>query len=217
MSSYPGSPYVAKGGIVLVHPETAAIIRIISLQYNPESLTRSFQPKGAEEESGGAAEPLRLKGPPVETLKLEAELDATDDLEAASDDVVALGIHAQLAALETMLYPSGSQLMENNRRASSGVLEIIPMEAPLTLFIWSKNRILPVKITEFSVTEEAFDVNLNPVRAKISLGMRVLTVDDLGFGSRGGTVFMNYLRHKEKLAASMPQVGLNRLGITNII
>ena len=132
MSSYPGSPYVAKGGIVLVHPETAAIIRIISLQYNPESLTRSFQPKGAEEESGGAAEPLRLKGPPVETLKLEAELDATDDLEAASDDVVASGIHAQLAALETMLYPSGSQLMDNNRKAASGVLEIIPMEAPLT-------------------------------------------------------------------------------------
>ena len=49
------------------------------------------------------------------------------------------------------------------------------MDAPLTLFVWSKSRIVPVKITEFSVTEEMFDSNLNPIRARISLGLRVLT------------------------------------------
>ena len=40
---------------------------------------------------------------------------------------------------------------------------------------------VPVRLTDFSITEEAFDTMLNPIRAKVSLGMRVLTVDDLGF------------------------------------
>ena len=75
------------------------------------------------------------------------------------------------------------------------------MEAPLTLFVWSKNRIVPVRITDFSITEEAFDPALNPIRAKVSLGMRVLSVDDLGFDHKGGSLFMTYLQQKEQLAA----------------
>ena len=65
-----------------------------------------------------------------------------------------------------------------------GTLEIVPAEAPLTLFVWSKNRMLPVRITEFSITEEAFDPALNPIRAKVSLGLRVLSVNDLGFDAQ---------------------------------
>src|SRR5450432_3522525 len=57
---------------------------------------------------------------------------------------------------------------------------------PLTLFVWSKSRVVPVRVFDFSVTEEAFDPNLNPIRAKISLGLRVLNVDDLGFSHPGG-------------------------------
>ena len=62
------------------------------------------------------------------------------------------------------------------------------------LFVWSKSRVVPVRVTEFSVTEEAFDPSLNPIRAKVSLGLRVLTTDDLGFTHKGGTIFMSYLR-----------------------
>ena len=40
-------------------------------------------------------------------------------------------------------------------------------------------------MTEFSITEEAFDTNLNPIRAKISLTMRVLSVNDLTYESTG--------------------------------
>ena len=58
------------------------------------------------------------------------------------------------------------------------------MQSPLTLFIWSKNRIMPVRLTDFSITEEAFDPNLNPIRAKVSLGMRVLSVNDVGFDAK---------------------------------
>jgi hypothetical protein len=201
MSSFPGSPRLLKGGIVLIDPQTSAVLRIIALQYNPDTLTRSLQIKGVGE-SADRSEALRLKGPPVETLKLEAEIDATDQLEFPDQNrtTIEFGVQPQLAALEIIVYPTSRQLSSNNDLARQGILEIAPMETPLTLFIWSKSRIMPMRLTEFSITEEAFDVNLNPIRAKISLGMRVLSVDDLGFTHKGGSLFMLYLQQKERLA-----------------
>jgi len=216
MSSFPGSPRLLKGGIVLIDPQTAAVKRIIALQYNPDTLTRTLQVKGVGAEGGDRSEALRLKGPPVETLKVDAKIDATDQLELGPGQATQVGLHPQLAALELIVYPTSAQLNSNNQLAQSGTLEIAPMEAPLTLFIWSKNRILPVRLTEFSVTEEAFDVNLNPIRAKVSLGMRVLSVDDLGFDHKGGNLFMTYLQTKEQLAASSPNAAFGILGIGGI-
>lgn len=201
MTTFPNSPRLHKGGIVLMDPESGNVQRIITLQYNPDSLSRTLQVQGIGE-SGDRSEALRLKGPPVETIKLEAEIDATDQLEFPEKNPGAahFGIHPQLAALETIVYPTSRQLLENNRLAQSGTLEILPMQAPLTLFIWSRNRILPVRITEFSITEEAFDTMLNPIRAKVSLGMRVLNVNDLGFNHKGGSLFMAYHQQKELLS-----------------
>jgi hypothetical protein len=213
MTTFPNSPKLLKGGLVLIDPETAMVQRIIALQYNPDSLSRSFQIKGVGAESGDRSEALRLKGPPVETIKVEAELDATDQLEFAEAKATTVGIHPQLAALETIVYPTSGQLLANNRLAQAGKLEITPMETPLTLFVWSKTRVVPVRLTEFSVTEEAFDPALNPIRAKVSLGMRVLTVDDVGFNHKAGTLFMSYLQVKEQLAARNQGGSLNVLGI----
>jgi hypothetical protein len=213
MTTFPNSPKLLKGGLVLIDPETAMVQRIIALQYNPDSLSRSFQIKGVGAESGDRSEALRLKGPPVETIKVEAELDATDQLEFADAKATTVGIHPQLAALETIVYPTSGQLLANNRLAQAGKLEITPMETPLTLFVWSKTRVVPVRLTEFSVTEEAFDPALNPIRAKVSLGMRVLTVDDVGFNHKAGTLFMSYLQVKEQLAARNQGGSLNVLGI----
>ena len=94
-----------------------------------------------------------------------------------------------------------------------GALEIIPLEQPLTLFVWSKSRVVPVRLTDFSITEEAFDPNLNPIRAKVSLGMRVLNVDDLGFSHPGGRMFMSYLTNKEQLASQATTVAISVLGL----
>ncbi len=185
---------------------------MITLQYNPDSLTRTLQIKGGGQESGDHIEVLRLKGPPIESIKLEAEIDATDQLAAGDSQAIKLGIHPQLAALETMVYPSSQTLLTNNSSASSGNIEIAPVEAALTLFVWSKNRIVPVRITDLAITEEAFDPALNPIRAKVSLGMRVLTVDDLGFDNKGGNLFMSYLQQKEQLA-TMVAGSLDALGI----
>jgi hypothetical protein len=170
------------------------------LQYNPDTLSRTLQVLAVGPEGGDRSEALRLKGPPIETIKLDAEIDAADQLEAGNSTTVHLGIYPQLAALEMIVYPSSGQLQFSNSLAQAGVLEIAPMEALLTLFIWSKNRILPVRLTEFSITEEAFDPALNPIRAKVSLGMRVLSVNDLGFSHKGGSLFMSYLQQKEALA-----------------
>ena len=154
----------------------------------------------------------------METIKLEAEIDATDQLEFPDQNraVVEHGIQPQLAVLEALAHPTSAQLAELDRQASSGTLEIAPMEAPLTLFVWSKSRIVPVRVTEFSITEEAFDPALNPIRAKVSLGLRVLSVDDLGFAHKGGSLFMAYLQTKEQLAAKAQAGSFATLGIGGI-
>jgi hypothetical protein len=216
MTTFPGSPRLVKGGLVLLEPESGAVLRVIPLQYNPDTITRSLQMQ-ATGESGDRSEALRIKGPAVETFKVDAEIDLTDHLEQPDQhrDATTLGLFPQLAALETILYPPSAKLESNNTLARSGVLEILPVEAPLTLFIWSRNRIVPVRVTEFSVTEDAFDPTLNPIRAKVSLGMRVLSVTDLGFAHRGGSLFMSYLRQKEQFAARTGGQ-LTQLGVTGI-
>ena len=123
------------------------------------------------------------------------------------------GIAPQIAVLESLANPSVAELLALDALASSGTLEIIPPEAPLVLFIWSRNRIVPVRVTELSVTEEAFDAALNPIRAKVSLGLRVLSTDDLGFQHRGGSLFINHLRTREALAGKAVSATLQSLGI----
>ncbi len=217
MSTFPRSPQVVKGGIVLIDPETSAVLRVIVLQYNPDTLNRTLQVQGVGGEGGERLEALRLKGPPVETIKLEAEIDAADQLEfpAQNQITVELGIAPVLASLETIVYPTAASLESANRLAGMGTLEIAPAEAPLSLFVWSRSRILPVRITEFSITEEAFDVALNPIRAKVSLGMRVLSVNDLSFSHKGSSLFLAYQQQKERMAG-MTQGSMSALGIVGV-
>lgn len=220
MSAFPGSPRVLKGGLVLLDPVTFTPLpgnNIIVLQYNPDTLTRSLKIKGADE-GGDRSEAMRLTGPPVETIKLEAEIDATDQLENPDDNPATLanGIAPQLAALETLVYPASASLQNNFNLAQQGTLEIMPMLAPFLLFVWSANRIVPVRLTEFSITEETFDPALNPIRAKVSLGMRVLTTDDLNQGDKSGSLYMSYQHNKERLAATNHYGSFAALGIKGI-
>jgi hypothetical protein len=212
-------PRLVKGGLVQVDPETGRILRSVSLQYNPETLTRTLQVQATSGEGGGErSEALRLKGAAIETIKLEAEIDAAERLDQPDQnrDAVELGIHPQLAVLEAMVHPRADDLQANDALAGRGVLEVLPLEAPLTLFVWSEQRVVAVRVTDLSVTEEAFDVALNPIRAKVSIGLRVLSVDDLGFRHRGGTLFMAYLRNKEGLAARVTPVQLSELGVESL-
>jgi hypothetical protein len=211
------SPRHLRGGLVQMDPGSGRILRVIALQYNPDTLTRTLQVQ-ATGESGDRSEAMRLRGAAVESIKLEAEIDGTDRLDdpESNPDAVALGIHPELAALEALVHPRADDLQANDALAAAGVLEVLPLEAPLTLFVWSRQRVVPVRVTDLSVTEEAFDVALNPIRAKVSLSLRVLSVDDLGFGHRGGTLFMAYLRAKESLAGRAGAVELSALGVESL-
>ncbi|MDI5986289.1 hypothetical protein QLQ85_15960 [Halomonas sp. M4R5S39] len=217
MTGFPNSPRVVKGGLVLLDPASAQVQRVIALQYNPDTLTRTLQAQHLGE-GAERAEALRLKGPAVETLKLEAEIDAVDQLEFPGQHktVVESGIAAQLAVLESLINPAAADLLANQALAAAGTLEIAPMESALVLFVWGVNRIVPVRVTDFSITEEAFDPALNPIRAKVNLGLRVLSIDDLGFDHRGGNLFMAYLQSRERLAAKAATVGFEALGIGGI-
>ena len=216
MGSSPISPRLVRGGIVTMDPDTSAVQSIIALQYNPDTLTRTLQIQAVQGgQDGVRVDALRLRGPAVETIKLEAELDATDQLEFPNQNpnAVKYGLHPQLAQLEMLVNPSVETLASDDSMANAGTLEIIPLEQPLTLFVWSKSRVVPVRLTEFSITEEAFDPNLNPIRAKVSLGLRVLSIDDLGFQHPGGRIYMTYLTNKEQLASQAANVAISVLGL----
>lgn len=176
-----------------------AIAGSIIFQYNPDTLSRTLQVQGSGE-SGARSEALRLRGAPVETIKLDVELDATDQLESNDPVATAVGIHPQLAALEMLLYPKSALVIANSVLMAAGSLEIVPPVSPLTLFIWGPNRVLPVRVSDFTVTEEAYDNNLNPLRARVALSLRVLSYNDLSLTHPGYALFLTHQVVKETLA-----------------
>jgi hypothetical protein len=217
------NPQTLKAGIVLLDPVSFKPTRVVSLQYTPDQLTRSLKVRSVSGDTGDRTEPLRLTGTPEESFKLDAELDATDQLEFPGDNpnAVKYGIFPQLCALESLITPSADQIAATDSFLGNGAFEIAPMEAPFALFVWSAQRVAPVRVTEFSITEEAFDVDLNPTRAKVSLGLRVLSINDMGYAHPGAHYFMSYLANKESLA-KLVFVGdvdqsINQLGATGLI
>ena len=198
MTTFRNSPRLLRGAIVTLKP-AGSTDRVIVFQYNPDMLTRTLTARmmGGDADKG---EPLRFKGPPEESIKLDVEIDASDQLELGQDSAVSMGIYPALAALEALLYPDSSQIIANDKLLSAGNKEIIPPEAPLTLFVWGPRRVLPVKVGSLSITEEAFDPALNPIRAKVSLDLKVLSYQELDLNSIGGSLFMAYQVAKEALA-----------------
>ena len=198
MTGLTNSPRILKGalvGIDILNP----VPKVIAFQYNPDSLTRTLKAR-ASGGDGARAEAMRLSGAPEENITLEVEIDATDSLEHGDAAAVDMGIYPQLSALEMLLYPSSSEVVASNTLMAAGIIEMIPQVAPFTLFVWGAKRVLPVKITSFSITEEAYDVNLNPIRAKVSLGLRVLSYNDLSLTNPGYFMFLAHQVVKETMA-----------------
>lgn len=217
MTHYADIPKPIRSGLVIVDPERGTPQRIIVLQFNPDTLERSVAPQAAGGEGGGGGggsggdrnEALRLKGPAQESWKFTAEIDATDQLDVAAPD----GIHPQLAVLEMLVQPTTAQLRAASKLSKKGTIEISPIEMPLTLFTWGSKRVMPVRLTELSVNESAFDVTLNPIRASLSIGMKVLTVSDLPAGHRGAELYLAHLAQKEQLARRARAGSLAQLGL----
>ncbi len=192
-------PNFQKAGVVLLDAERGDPVAAVPLRYNPPQLVRAFQVKSLAGQQG-RAEPLRLNGPPVETITLEAQLDAADALERGDQAAIDYGIGHYLARLEGLISPTRDQLLENDARAKAGQLTILPMEQPLPLFVWGPQRIVPFRATSVTITETFFDARLNPLQAKVSLSMQVLTVDDLGFDHPGSALYLTHLKGLESRA-----------------
>ena len=200
MSSFSGSPRLLKGAIVGVDPINP-LSSVIVFQYNPDTVTRRLD---ARTTGGGdnsdRSEAFRLTGPPKETVTLSVEVDAADQLEETNPLAVTSGVYPALSALEMLLYPGSQTVIANAILAAAGRIEIIPPEAPLTLFIWGTRRVVPVRLTGFSVTEEAYDTALNPIRAKVDLSLLVLSYADLQKGHPGYNLFLAHQVAKEIMA-----------------
>ena len=199
MTTFPGSPQTRKGALVgldIANPVASVIV----FQYNPETVTRTLQAQASGDDSA-PSEAMRLKGAPIETFKMDVEVDAADQLDDGDGITETLGVHPQLAALEMLLYPKSALVIANAILQAVGTMEIVPPIAPMTLLVWGLKRVLPVRLTEFSITEEAHDVNLNPIRAKVSLGLRVLSYNDLSATNPGYYVFLTHQVIKETFAS----------------
>jgi hypothetical protein len=207
MSAFPGSPRLLKGAIVgvdLFNP----LASIAVFQYNPDNMTRTLQPQAAGE-GGARVEAMRLRGAPIETIKLEVEIDATDQLETADSTATTLGIYPQLSALEMLIYPKSLLVAANTVLLALGTLEVVPPIGPFTLLVWGLKRVVPVRLTDLTITEEAHDTSLNPIRAKVSLGLRVLSYNDLSLTNPGYYIFFAHQVAKEVFAtmASVSNAG----------
>lgn len=198
MTTFPNSPRLMKGAIIgidIFNPVSS----VIQFQYNPETLTRTLQAQTSGE-GGNSSEALRLQGAPQESISLDIEIDATDKLEKGDNNATGMGIYPQLSALEMLIYPKSSLVIANTVLLAAGTIEIIPPMAPLTLFIWGPKRVLPVRLTSFRITEDAYDTNLNPIRAKVSLGLSVLNYNDLPVTHPGYHLFLAHQVVKETMA-----------------
>ncbi len=195
MTGYSRSPRLLKGAIVAFRPPLP-IPDVIPFQINPESLQRTIEANTPGD--GEGADGFRLAGAPKEVIKVEASLDAADDLEQGRAED--MGLHPRLAQLETLLYPAASTVIANTILLQLGTIEILPASGPFTVFIWGKSRILPVRLKSLSITEEAYDPRLNPIRARVSMDLAVLSYSDLESSHPGYAMFLSHQLVKETMA-----------------
>lgn len=208
MADFPRSPQLLKGALAVYDTDTStAQPTVIVFQYNPDQVRRTLANRTlpADQRGGGQGareDVLRVAGPPVETITISVVLDAADQLADPDRNrtTAEKGLHPALAALEMTMYPASLDAEELERQAAAGEVQVEPASLPLTLLIWGKSRVVPVAITSFSITEEAFDPRLNPLRAKVDLGLKVLTYMEFPGESVGRDAFIAYQKQKEELA-----------------
>lgn len=199
-SEFPRSPRILKGALV-AYQLPDLLPTIIVFQYNPEEMSRNLQ--GRVSAGGGRGDANRTNGPPSESISLSVEIDATDQLENPGENgiVVDNGLHPVIAALEGLMYPSYPVVIANQVLALAGSAMILGEPSPLALLIWGPKRVLPVQVGSVSITEQAFDTNLNPTRAKADLSLKVMTYRDLDVTNPAYWVYMAAFTQKEVLSA----------------
>jgi hypothetical protein len=220
ISGFPGTPKTLRGGLARIDPNAQHLLDVVVFQYNPDTLTRTLQPRAIGGEPGDRLEVLRLSGPPHETIKFDAEIDATDQLECpkdkASQPVVTQGLLPALAVLERLVTPSAAELSAIDSLFDRGMLEVAPVEAPLVVLVWGVKRVVPVLVSSLTFTEEAFDPRLQPIRVKASIECKVLTSSDLPLKHVGHALYIAYRQAVEGLAKLVTGADVSPLGLEHL-
>jgi hypothetical protein len=225
----PIRPRLLKGVLAVypTHTPGSQPSRVIAFQYNPDTMKRTLAhravpapPGGAGAGATGAAKEdvLRVAGPPVETITMTVDLHASEQLEdpATNPAVAEHGLHPALATLELLMYPPAAGVQKILEQAQRGEVQVSPDSLPLVLLVWGPSRVVPVKLTSFSVSEEAFDTRLNPISAKVELAMQVLTYVEFTASSVGRDAYIAYQLAKEALGA-VGQLSNAAGGIRNLL
>lgn len=199
MSTLSGTPRLTKGALIGVDFFNP-IASVIVFQYNPETVTRTVKPRGASNDSP-KSEAMRLKGAPVETIAMNLEIDATDQLDTGDSLTERVGIYPQLSSLEMLAYPKTALVIANTVLLALGTLEIVPPIGVFTLLVWNYQRVLPVRLTEMTITEELHDAKLNPIQAKVKVDLQVLSYSDLSLTNPGYHLFLAHQTIKEVMAS----------------
>jgi hypothetical protein len=205
----PPWPQLIKGALISYDPDASKPTpTVISFQYNPDELSRSFSHPVTKEESAGGLAPGKqskekaptVSGPPIEKIDLRVEIDATDQLAMRNPTARQNGIHPTLAALEMLMMPTLQQEQNTKKLSKQGSAAVGPYKLPLVLFVWGTSRVQPVKVVSLSINETAFDQRLNPIHAEVHLSLQVLTDADLADSSVGKTVALAAQTRRETMA-----------------
>lgn len=196
MGTLEASPRPLRGAVVAIDPK-GPLSRIVIFQYNPDEVRRSLEPAGG---AGGGSDVNRAWGAPSESITMTVELDAADQLAAGDPLTGTAGILPQLAVLEMLLHPGSVQVIANTILLAAGTIEILPIELPMAVLVWGPARVLPVKLTGLTITEQAFNPGLAPLRASVEIGAKVLTYDDLSVTEIGYGLYLAHVVAKEALA-----------------
>lgn len=174
---------------------------VILFQFNPETIAHTWsQPEGdPNSRSGPRSSPLAVRGLPGESFSFTIAMDAGDMIADGSPVAELIGkgsgIYSRLAALEMLLYPEsasdegllGAVSLNVSRRLfgkSADASRTVPhSQLPAVLFVWGPGRIVPVRVTQLTITEKLYDSLLNPTHAEAQLELRVLTPEEFEFVS----------------------------------
>ena len=179
------SPKFEKGALVqLVRGLLGVVPNVIPFQYNPEKLSHTlttWNPFEVDQTQRGAQAPTVQPFNPKESFNLTLEIDATNDLEDDNPVAKRVGVADRLAALKKLTLPTegliGDLVASARALVGKAAKQAVRPTVPVVLFVWGPSRILPVRVTSFSVEETLFSPTLHPIQATVTLGLEVLTPD----------------------------------------
>lgn len=158
----------------------------VVFQFNPEKLTRNRSVDFGKEalrrfhQKAEYANLIKLQREQItdvkeEVINLEIRLDATDRMDDGDAIAGQYGIAPQLSTLEQMAYPKNESILGSIALGKmKGYSFTERANPPIIIFIWGKQRLLPVNITSLNITEQEFNTELNPVRATVSVSLTVI-------------------------------------------